>query len=278
MLISGIGIIGYIFTPIYFLYKLKEHKDRFLKFLDFIAIFTLINLSTGIILRTLHIDLGYYISIIGLFSLIVFFIPILIYIILNYKVNKFKRIVILLFSVIYVVLSFYVTKIFDSRPSKIYNTRFIGNPLNTNEGAKYQNIQIAYVQLLKYHPQKEKLLKLKNNTDSICQYIQDLKVLIIKETENNKNLNQLMFDKGYASKLKTQLDRYLIFINSEFPDKIGKVELDKRLSTKLKDSTNSNSWEDEYFNHCPKEGVITILSSFQSDIRFVERMIIENYK
>jgi len=278
MMISGFSIIGYIFTPIYFSVKIKKHENRLLKILDFISIFTLINLTTGAILKLIDSEIGYYISLIGLISLTGFFIPILTYIIVKNKINRLKRITVLGASVVYLVGSIYMSYIIDLKPQVIDYYSIIDNAQN-GQLTQYQQNAIDYFDLLKNHPEKDKIKKLKNKSDSISNYIHDLKIEIVQKcSDNDSLLNQILFEQGKANELKKKLGDYKIFIKTDFLNHIDTLEFEKTLSLKINNPEISESWEDEYFNHIPMVGVITILTGFQSKIRNIEKLIIEDMK
>lgn len=278
MMISGFCIVGYIFTPIYFSLKIKKHEDRLLKILDFISIFTLINLSTGAILKLIDSEIGYYISLIGLISLTGFFIPILTYIIVKNKNNRVKRLMVLSAAVIYLFASIYISRVIDLKPQILDTYSIIDNAQN-NQMTQYQQNSIDYVNLLKNHPEKDKIKKLKNKSDSISSYIQDLKTEIVQKcSDNDSLLNHILFEQRRASELKMELVNYKTYIKTDFLNHIDSLEFEKTLSLKVNNPEISESWEDEYFNHIPMAGIIAILSGFQSNIRYIERLIIEDMK
>lgn len=278
MMISGFSILGYIFTPVYFSVKIKNHKNRILKILDFISIFTLINLSTGAILKLIDSETGYYISLIGLISLTGFFIPILTYIIVKNKNNRLKRIIVLGASVVYLAGSIYISRIVDLKPQIIDSYSIIDNTQN-DQLTQYQQNSIDYVDLLKNHPEKDKIKKLKHKSDSISNYIHDLKIEIAQKCSvNDSLLNQILFEQGTTSELKKKLESYKAYIKTDFLNHIDTLEIEKSLSLKINNPEISESWEDEYFNHLPMGGVVAILTGFQTNIRYIERLIIEDMK
>ena len=246
--------------------------------MDFISIFTLINLSTGAILKLIDSEIGYYISLIGLISLTGFFIPILTYIIIKNKNNRLKRIVVLSASIVYLAGSIYISFIIDLKP-QILDTYSIINNAQNNQMTQYQQNSIDYVDLLKSHPEKDKINKLKYKLDSMSNYIQDLKSEIVQKCSNNDSLlNHILFELGKASELKMELVNYKSFIKTDFLNHIDSLEVEKTLSLKVNNPESSESWEDEYFNHIPMAGVLAILTGFQSNIRYIEKLIIEDMK
>jgi len=276
-MISGFSILGYIFTPAYFSVKIKTHTS-IQKVLDFISIFTLINLSTGAILILVDSEIGYYISLIGIISLTGLFIPILIYIIIKNKKNRLKRIIILGASIVFLVGNIYLSSIIEFKPQIIDSYSIIDFTQN-DRLPQYQPDSIDYSYLLKTHPEKDKIKKLKNKSDSISNYIHELKTEIIQKYSGTDSLlNQILFKQGKASELKKELENYKTFIESEFLNHIDSVEFEKKLSLKINNPEFSKSWEDEYFNHIPMAGVVAILASFQSNVRYIENSIIEDMK
>jgi len=277
-MISGFVILGYIFTPIYFSVKFKYHENKLLKLLDFISAFILITISSGEILQLIESEISHYILLMGLISLTGFFIPILTYVIVKDKNNRFKRLVALGVSVIFLAGSIYFGSKTDLKRHKLDTFSKINNAQN-KKTSQNQKESIDYVDLLKNHPEKEKIKKLKYKTDSISNYIQKLKTEISHEySDNDKFLNAILFEQGKANELKRKIENYKLFIETDYQSHIEKNQVEKTLSTEISNPDISESWEDEYFNHIPKEGIIAILTSFQTNIRYIEKLIIEDMK
>lgn len=278
IMISGFSILGYIFAPVYFSVKIKNHENRLLKILNLISFFTLISLSTGTILKLIDIEIGYYLSLIGLISLTGFFIPTLTYVIVKNKNNRLKRIIALGASLVFLAGSIYMSRIFNKNPQIIDNFSLIENA-QSDQMTQYQENSIDYDDLLKDHPEKDKLRKLKNKSDSISNYIHDLKTEIVQKCSHNDSLlSQILFEQGKATELKKKMEKYKAFIESDYLSYIDTNEIEKTLSLKISNPQISRSWEDEYFNHMPTVGVIAILTGFQTNVRYIEKLIFEEMK
>jgi len=140
-----------------------------------------------------------------------------------------------------------------------------------------------YAELLANHKDSIKILKFKQKSDSINNYIQELKIAIVNDCSNNKSngdslLYDMLFVKKRVAKLKKIIDDYKNYISNYFNDYIDREMINKLLSTEVYNSKSSKSWEDEHFNHLPLIAVTTVLSKIQSDINNVEDKIIENLK
>jgi hypothetical protein len=281
-LLIGYGLIGFLFTPIYFANKLKKHSIKILKRLDLIGIACLICLSTGSILNILDYRFGYYIALFGFVILILLFIPLLTYVVVQFKENRLRRILILSFSIVYVLWAFYFIFSIINIKSTILDAFIL-----VDRGIELENqnnqIQSNYNDLLVNNKDSINILKLRQKADSIKDYIQSLKIEIVTECSNyNSNDDSLLYDKFFNKKkaleLKNLIDDYKNFISNNFNKYIDNEMINKYLSTKVYNSKTSKSWEDEQFNHLPLIAVTTILSKIQFDIINVENEIIKNLK
>lgn len=263
--------------------KFKYHENKLLKLLDFISAFTLITISTGEILQLVESEISHYILLIGLISLTGFFIPILTYVIFKDKRNRLKRLVALGLTVLFLGGSIFLGHKTDLTPQKLDTFSKIDNAQNIETTQKQQE-SINYLELHRNHSEKEKIKKLKIKTDSISEYIQKLKTEIFNEcsdnecSDNENLVNAILFEQGKANELKRKIENYKLFIETDYLSHIDKDQIEKTLSTKINNPNISESWEDEYFNHIPKEGIIAILTVFQTNIRYIEELIIEDMK
>lgn len=143
------------------------------------------------------------------------------------------------------------------------------------------------------NPQKgqfwlKKAYDLTSQTDSLYDYIEDLKVQIVKIADgpkgdvnniiNKDNLDaasQLMLAPvgGKGKVLKMKLDRYRGFVTSMVEDPQKRANLEEALSTKPKPATGDNvtkSWEETLFENMPAIAAVTLLSKLQNDVRYAE--------
>lgn len=281
-LFIGYGLIGFLFTPIYFSYKFKMHSTKLLKRLDLIGIICLFSLSTGSILNLSDIKFGYYIALFGYFILVLLFIPFLTFIVIKEKENRFKRIIILSFSVIYAGWSLYFLLSFVSLKSSVLDSVVL-----VDQGIELENqnnqSQADYGILLLNNKDSIKIQTLRQKSDSIQDYIQTLKIKIIsdfsKEGSNEDSLlNEVLFKEKRAFEIKRLIDDYRNFIINNFNDSIDNHFINERLSTNVKNPNQSKSWEDENFNHLPLVAVTSIFSNIQSEVKSIENKIIEQLK
>ncbi|MDR0427323.1 MAG: gliding motility protein GldM [Dysgonamonadaceae bacterium] len=135
----------------------------------------------------------------------------------------------------------------------------------------------------------------KAKTDSIFNYIQDLKVNIVKKSdgkdgdpENMKypdDLNastQVMFKRGenHAKKLKEELDNYRVFASSLVNNPQIKSTIESNLSTEpsAKAKKNKESWEESLFLDVPMAAAIAFLTKMQNDIRYAEGEVLADLR
>lgn len=151
---------------------------------------------------------------------------------------------------------------------------------------------------------RKKAIEVKGKADSVCEFIQDLKLEIVrkgdgkdaeaivgkridtKKIKSKDNVNvpaEIMVGSsgiGKGRDLKKMINRYREYLVSLISSK------DSTIITAVKQSLNTNdpkghegeniTWETEHFEHLPLVAVITIMSKIQSDIRNAEADVV-NY-
>ncbi|MDR0799761.1 MAG: gliding motility protein GldM [Dysgonamonadaceae bacterium] len=161
--------------------------------------------------------------------------------------------------------------------------------------ASTQHNDRIFDDLATYHksnPQKtqewyDKGEQVKNNTDSLFNYIQYLKEKIVKKAdgkngdpehlEHPDDLNaayDVMFAKGKndGAKLKTQIDEYREYVTSLVSNPEIKNIISSNLSTEVpeKSKLNNLKWEEAMFENMPMAAAVTILTKLQNDIRYAQ--------
>jgi hypothetical protein len=278
ILLTGFGFVGIIFTPMYFFGKLKIHNDKLFKILDITVVFSIVNLSMGSMLTILNFQFGHYLYLTGLIALAGLIIPLLIFIIIRYKDNRYKRILALAISLFYILISVWFIKVINFKPSVLKSYGVIEKSLEEQRLKNIEDIRCDYFLLIENHPRKMEIRKLKQQSDSIDNFIQSLKFQIVSScSRSDTMLDFILFKDKNATKLKNLLDSHKDFILSNFDSNIDLKELTiSMLATNITNTKYSKTWEDEYFNNLPLDGVIQILSGIQLNNRYIEKKILEN--
>ena len=141
-------------------------------------------------------------------------------------------------------------------------------------------------------PSLETATVVRDQTDSLYNYIESLKVAIVKEADgpqgkvgnivNQDNLDaapRLMLPptgkKGAELKAKVEQYRSFILDQLDSPEKQKSVE--EALSTAdVKTADGTKKWEESMFEGMPAIAAVTLLSKLQNDIRFAEGVVYTN--
>ncbi|MDR0866208.1 MAG: gliding motility protein GldM [Candidatus Symbiothrix sp.] len=132
-----------------------------------------------------------------------------------------------------------------------------------------------------------------NRTDSLFNYIQDLKTRIVKnadgkagDPENLKHPDDLnaayevMFEKGKndAAKLKGDIDAYRQYVTSLVTNPSIKNIIESNLSTEPSRMAKENkqTWEESMFWQMPVAASVTLLTKLQNDIRYAEGEVLSD--
>ena len=127
------------------------------------------------------------------------------------------------------------------------------------------------------------------NADSLYNYIEDLKLLIvraadgkdadIKNIKSKDNLDaasivMLAPTGGKGKQLRTRIDAFRSLVVSQVDDADKKANLEQALSTatfKTKGQVvGQKSWEETMFENMPCIAAVTLLSKLQNDVRYAE--------
>ncbi|MCL1943596.1 MAG: gliding motility protein GldM [Candidatus Azobacteroides sp.] len=167
--------------------------------------------------------------------------------------------------------------------------RSIKNALTQN-GALYEDLSEYYQKnQTKAQEWYDKGTQIHTMTDSLYSYIQDLKVLIVKEADgangdvNNVDhvddleaSNQVMLAPGKGikngKKLRIQIDKYRNVMLSMITDSIKRKIIADNLSTEpsAKAKADNKNWEEGWFENMPVAAAMTLLSKLQSDVLYAE--------
>ncbi len=135
--------------------------------------------------------------------------------------------------------------------------------------------------------------QVKAKSDSLFNYIQDLKVKIVKKADGKEgdpenlqhpdDLNasfEVMFEKGKndAKKLKVNLDDYRSFVVSMVADSTKRHIIENNLSTtpSKKAKMNKQTWEESMFDKMPMAAAVTLMTKMQNDIRYAEGEVLSD--
>ena len=129
--------------------------------------------------------------------------------------------------------------------------------------------------------------QVKERTDSLFNYTQDLKTRIVRKTDGKDgdpeklkhpdDLNaayEIMFERGKndGAKLKSEIDNYRGYITSLVNNPSIKNIIENNLSTEpsAKAKENKQTWEESMFFQMPVAAAVTLLTKLQNDIRYAE--------
>ena len=167
-----------------------------------------------------------------------------------------------------------------------------------NFGSKNETVYTKFYNAAQENPQKvgelnRTVLRIKQHSDSIYNYIAKLKVMIVKRADgpegNVKNIQskedldasaELMIAKKYGSVLKSAIEVYkdslLKIINPGDSAEIASITKSLDTSSPPDIAGIRPSWENSKFEGYPLIAVITLMSKMQSDVRNSEDDVI-NY-
>ncbi|MDL2323173.1 gliding motility protein GldM [Bacteroidales bacterium OttesenSCG-928-A17] len=135
--------------------------------------------------------------------------------------------------------------------------------------------------------------QVKAKTDSLFNYIQDLKLKIVKKSDGKEgdpenmrhpdDLNasqEVMFQRGKndGEKLRLEIDAYREFISELVTNPSVKNIIENNLNTEptAKAKEKKQSWEESMFWNMPMAAAITLLTKIQNDIRYAEGEVLSD--
>jgi gliding motility-associated protein GldM len=172
--------------------------------------------------------------------------------------------------------------------------------LRSVKASTYHNDQIFSNLEQSYNTNKEKTEEwykkgeqVKTKTDTLFNYIQDLKLRIVRKSdgknadpENLKHPDDLnasqevMFERGKndGEKLRKEIDVYREFVSELVTNPSVKNIIENNLSTEptAKAKEKKQSWEESMFWNMPMAAAITLLTKIQNDIRYAEGEVLSD--
>ncbi|GHT70896.1 gliding motility protein GldM [Bacteroidia bacterium] len=131
--------------------------------------------------------------------------------------------------------------------------------------------------------------QLKEKSDSLFNYAQDLKVRIVKKADGKRgdptslkhpdDLNasyEIMLDKRSKEKeaeiLKREINKYRDYVTSLISDTVKRNIIRSNFSTEpsKKAKENKQTWEESLFGNMPMAAAVTLLTKMQNDVRYAE--------
>ena len=139
----------------------------------------------------------------------------------------------------------------------------------------------------------EKGKQVKERSDSLFNYAQDLKTRIVMKADGKNgdpehlkrpdDLNaafEVMFERGKndGAKLKSQIDSYREYIATLVTNPSIKNIIESNLSTEpsAKAKGNKQTWEESMFWRMPLAAAVTLLTKLQNDIRYAEGAVLSD--
>lgn len=135
-----------------------------------------------------------------------------------------------------------------------------------------------------------KSLELKERTSQLYNYIDSLKVVIVKQADGEdgdvKNIQRqddleaasfimLSPSKRQGARLRESIDDYRSYVSDIMPDSIKKATIEDCLSTRINSRTEKITptlWEETLFENMPVVAAVTILTKMQNDVLYAESM------
>ena len=135
--------------------------------------------------------------------------------------------------------------------------------------------------------------QVKQASDSLYNYIQELKLRIVRQAdgeqadvdqiENKDDLEaastiMLSALSGEGKKLRETIDQYRAQMSGFMQDTARMAVLEATLSTvpPRKSGINTRSWEEALFEGMPAAAAVTLLTKLQSDVRYAEGEVLSN--
>jgi len=131
--------------------------------------------------------------------------------------------------------------------------------------------------------------EVRNVTDSLYDYIESLKVMIVKEADgpsgdvnnikNRDNLDastivMLSSDTKRGAELRMKINEFKSFVSKIIDDPAKLKNIEQALSTEPfkvnADISNKKTWEESMFENMPTVAAISLLSKLQNDVRYAE--------
>ena len=139
----------------------------------------------------------------------------------------------------------------------------------------------------------QKARQVKQSSDSLYNYIQDLKVRIAREADGKEaNVDNIEHKddleaasrvmlaplRGEGKHLRESIDQYRNWMGSFIQDSAKTALLEANLSTTPphKPGINTRSWEEALFENMPVAAAITLLTKIQSDVRHMEGEVLSS--
>ncbi len=166
----------------------------------------------------------------------------------------------------------------------------------TNANQENQELYKDFAEQMKVNPSKvgpwfEKAKAVKENSDSLCSYAEQLKLLIAREAdgkkgdpnalENKDDLNasdavMLNHPKKHGKHLYEKINEYRKFIVQYVTDPRQQAIITSNLSTEVPSTAENRDkkWEEYMFETMPAIAAITMLSKLQSDVRKAENEVL----
>ena len=134
----------------------------------------------------------------------------------------------------------------------------------------------------------------KDRTDSLYNYIQDIKIRIVQRADGKEgdpeklkrpdDLNastEIMFHQGKdGAKLREAINEYREFVSNKVNNPSIRNIIESNLSTQpsKKADKNKQTWEESLFLDMPMAATITLLTKLQNDIRSAEGEVLSDLK
>lgn len=170
------------------------------------------------------------------------------------------------------------------------------NRTTRNSSKENEAIFDELEKMMQKNPQKVKewfimASTVRQMSDSLYNYAQDLKLRIVKESDgtkgdpfNIKNKDDLEAASyvmlspgtGEGGKLYKAINRYRVRILKFVSDPVQRSIIASNLSTEVPNSSMGKNWQEYMFEDMPTAAAVTLLSKLQSDVRYAEGEVLHS--
>lgn len=179
--------------------------------------------------------------------------------------------------------------------------QLMDDSLNASSDISLQRNKLIMDELRAYNAQNpekagawyNKGLEVRTLSDSLTNYIEDLKWQIVRKADGKKadihnihhkeDLNaasEIMLSpvKGEGKNLRTSMDKYRGLVTELVTDKNRRTIIENNLSTEpsLRAKLQNKNWEESLFDQMPVSAAVTLLTKLQNDIRASEGEALAN--
>ncbi|MCF8457002.1 MAG: hypothetical protein K9H62_13820 [Bacteroidales bacterium] len=301
LLMVGDVILLFLFIPSLLYYKMNSTADRKKRQVYLLGALSLMLFLGGSFFKMFHWPGAQILIITGSISLISVFLPV-------YAYREYKNSQHVHASFIYIIIAFMYFTLFETLLAMNVSKPLVSDYIHAEKMESSSTKQLDDFNQTNYNlllndstVDQAKLLTLRENTNELCAYLQDLKIRLITRTEQveaeqagklvdniellhnmteSKIPTQFMLGEyGKATELKNKIDEYKKLLTDYVQDNPATSEaISNILSTGLPSNYAEfyTSWEEAQFGNVFLSGDIGILSHIQYNLRIAENLALKS--